>query len=183
MATDRHQAPSYPLRMPDDLKSRIQTSAEQCGRSLHAELLARLEQSFDGINEDELQLQISRLEGELSGTKFATDALLASTTGRLATMAQAYSSLFTLMERLNELFDQVAGVAQSQIEGDDRDPVLAKARLETALAEKSRIDEIAETCADINDDLEARLLSGIRVAAEKADAGRKRSRAKPKQKP
>ncbi|WP_099733863.1 Arc family DNA-binding protein [Delftia sp. 60] len=46
MATDRHQAPSYPLRMPDELKARIQASANESGRSLHAELLHRLESSY-----------------------------------------------------------------------------------------------------------------------------------------
>ena len=46
MATDRHQAPSYPLRMPDQLKSKVQRAAEKSGRSLHAELLHRIETSF-----------------------------------------------------------------------------------------------------------------------------------------
>lgn len=46
MATDRHQAPSYPLRMPDDLKARVANSAQANNRSLHAELLVRLEESF-----------------------------------------------------------------------------------------------------------------------------------------
>jgi len=46
MATDRHQAPSYPLRMPDELKARLMEVAAQSGRSLHAELLFRLERSF-----------------------------------------------------------------------------------------------------------------------------------------
>jgi len=46
MATDRHQAPSYPLRMPDQLKSKVQSAAEKSGRSLHAELLHRIETSF-----------------------------------------------------------------------------------------------------------------------------------------
>ncbi|WP_179217892.1 Arc family DNA-binding protein [Delftia sp. K82] len=47
MATDRHQAPSYPLRMPDELKARIQAAADASGRSLHAELLHRLQSSTE----------------------------------------------------------------------------------------------------------------------------------------
>lgn len=47
MATDRHQAPSYPLRMPDELKARIQAAADASGRSLHGELLYRLQNSFE----------------------------------------------------------------------------------------------------------------------------------------
>lgn len=46
MATDRHQAPSYPLRMPEDLKAKVQAAADRGGRSLHAELLLRIEASF-----------------------------------------------------------------------------------------------------------------------------------------
>lgn len=49
MATDRHQAPSYPLRMPDELKEKLAHSAKMAGRSLHAELLHRLNGSFDAL--------------------------------------------------------------------------------------------------------------------------------------
>lgn len=48
--TDRHQAPSYPLRMPLDLKAQVATSAKMSGRSLHAEIIARLQASFDVKN-------------------------------------------------------------------------------------------------------------------------------------
>lgn len=48
MAADRHQAQSYPLRMPDELKTKMQEAAAKSGRSLHGELLFRLEQSVSG---------------------------------------------------------------------------------------------------------------------------------------
>lgn len=44
---DRHQAPSYPLRMPPELKERMAESAKLSGRSLHAEIITRLQQSFN----------------------------------------------------------------------------------------------------------------------------------------
>lgn len=40
------QVPPYPLRMPDDLRERLQSSANIIGRSLNAEIIDRLEQSF-----------------------------------------------------------------------------------------------------------------------------------------
>lgn len=40
------QQPPYPLRMPDDLRSRLEASAKQGSRSLNAEIVARLEQSL-----------------------------------------------------------------------------------------------------------------------------------------
>lgn len=43
---DRHQKTAYPLRMPDDMRSRLEKSASAIGRSLNAEIVARLEQSL-----------------------------------------------------------------------------------------------------------------------------------------
>lgn len=39
--------PPYGLRMPDDLKARIQAAAEANNRSMNAEIVARLQDSFD----------------------------------------------------------------------------------------------------------------------------------------
>jgi predicted transcriptional regulator len=44
--TDRHQATSYPLRMPDELRERLREAAEESGRSTNAEIVARLQASF-----------------------------------------------------------------------------------------------------------------------------------------
>lgn len=44
--TDRHQAPSYPLRMPAELRERLEEAATETGRSVNAEIVARLQQSF-----------------------------------------------------------------------------------------------------------------------------------------
>lgn len=43
---DRHQKTAYPLRMPDSLRKQLQYEADIIGRSLNAEIIARLEQSF-----------------------------------------------------------------------------------------------------------------------------------------
>lgn len=53
MATDRHQAASYPLRMPDELKAKVQAAAEEGGRSIHAELLQRIQRSFETEEADQ----------------------------------------------------------------------------------------------------------------------------------
>lgn len=68
MATDRHQAPSYPLRMPEQLKEEIAAAAELSGRSLHAELLFRLGASIEHNRSESdllgvrMRLQESRME-------------------------------------------------------------------------------------------------------------------------
>lgn len=74
MATDRHQAPSYPLRMPDELKARVQAAAVASGRSLHAELIHRIQQSFEvseGSAQPDLVLEMRRtqLHLELNSSK------------------------------------------------------------------------------------------------------------------
>lgn len=43
---DRHQRPSYPLRMSDELRAALEEAAQESSRSLHAEIIARLENSF-----------------------------------------------------------------------------------------------------------------------------------------
>ena len=64
--TDRHQAPSYPLRMPPELKERVADAAKTSGRSLHAEIVSRLENSFIGITDGErLQRALGELRVEL----------------------------------------------------------------------------------------------------------------------
>lgn len=46
--TDRHQQKPYPLRMDASVRSALEKGAKDAGRSLHAEILARLQQSFEG---------------------------------------------------------------------------------------------------------------------------------------
>jgi hypothetical protein len=50
------QAAPYPLRMPPDLRERLELAAEQAGRSLHTEVLQRLEQSFGAVDETDANL-------------------------------------------------------------------------------------------------------------------------------
>jgi hypothetical protein len=43
---DRHKQPiSYPVRMPPDLRKVLQSSADRARRTLHAEIVLRLEDS------------------------------------------------------------------------------------------------------------------------------------------
>lgn len=44
------QVTPYPLRMPDDLRRRLEGSADSIGRSLNAEIVDRLERSFHGTH-------------------------------------------------------------------------------------------------------------------------------------
>lgn len=46
------QLPPYGLRIPPDLKERIQACARANNRSMHAEIIARLESSFEAGPDD-----------------------------------------------------------------------------------------------------------------------------------
>jgi len=53
--TDRHQDPSYPLRMPKQLRERLERAAEEAGRSVNAEIVARLRESFESKPSHDLE--------------------------------------------------------------------------------------------------------------------------------
>ncbi len=48
-----HQIPAYPLRMPYELRSRLKDKAQLNDRSLHREIVRRLEQSLEKENAPE----------------------------------------------------------------------------------------------------------------------------------
>lgn len=126
--------------MPDDLKARVQIAAESNGRSLHAELLARLEQSFGGEDPEQLQLLISRLQGELSGSKFVASALMEESSKRIGEMSFAYATAKMLALRVCDLFDEMADLAESYSQGEIKDPALASARHDTLVDERLDIE-------------------------------------------
>lgn len=43
---DRHTISPYPIRMPAELRAELEQSAKDGSRSLHAEIISRLEDSF-----------------------------------------------------------------------------------------------------------------------------------------
>ncbi|MFG6159613.1 Arc family DNA-binding protein [Halomonas sp. 1390] len=46
--SDRHQTTPYPLRMPEELKAQLKEAAAGNHRSMNAEIVARLQESFGG---------------------------------------------------------------------------------------------------------------------------------------
>lgn len=45
--SDKKQQTAYPLRMPADLRAEIESAADESKRSVNAEIIARLEETFD----------------------------------------------------------------------------------------------------------------------------------------
>ena len=69
---DRHAVKSYPVRMGEDLRALLEVEAKKSGRSLHSEIIARLESSFK-VNESSIDAgQTNRV---LKTLKALTDLL------------------------------------------------------------------------------------------------------------
>ncbi|THJ30937.1 Arc family DNA-binding protein [Lampropedia aestuarii] len=73
MSSSRHQLPSYPLRMEEELREKIAAAAKASGRSMNAEIVARLEAAFrtndlQKINEESfaaLAKELAEIRGSL----------------------------------------------------------------------------------------------------------------------
>lgn len=71
------QPPSYPLRMPQELRERLTEAAKANNRSMNAEIVARLESSFnDRLSQDltfkMLNSEVARLTQELQMARTAS---------------------------------------------------------------------------------------------------------------
>ncbi|CAN7423047.1 Arc family DNA-binding protein [Paraburkholderia hospita] len=81
--SDRPQQPPYPLRMPQELRERLEEAAKATGRSLNAEIVQRLESSLlHSPDEVSRQLRLTEFEGAA---------------GRINTL-----SLATLLQKISE---------------------------------------------------------------------------------
>lgn len=77
MATDRspQDADKYIVRFPDGMRDRIAEAAKAAGRSMNAEIVARLEASFTaGASSGDAWAEVARIETEYN----ASDAVLRS---------------------------------------------------------------------------------------------------------
>lgn len=82
--TDRHSISPYPIRMPHELREKLEESARKGSRSLHAEIISRLNSSFSPktlddfsiIKAAELDKEIARLSLEIATRNRTVDNLL-----------------------------------------------------------------------------------------------------------
>lgn len=63
---NKNRYPDFRVRIPDDLKEKIRASAEEYNRSMGADIVARLEDSFaDATNNNEFSEKLQEVAGEL----------------------------------------------------------------------------------------------------------------------
>lgn len=95
----KQQAP-YPLRMPTDLRDRLEKAAKESGRSMNSEVVARLQSSFDqvGIEEGALQALHGELEQQRSLARDFRSAADFSDNFRAAVASMLLSTLAKVPE-------------------------------------------------------------------------------------
>lgn len=60
--TDRHKYPPYSLRLPEDLRDFLEEEAKKNGRSLHSEIIFRLEATARATRSTRLKLSGNSLD-------------------------------------------------------------------------------------------------------------------------
>ena len=83
------------LRLPRSLHARVQESAEATGKSMNAELIARLESSFNATPDSTLEVKIDHLSAQNDQLQYMLDAVLSQIfdTFKLNTEAIAQKAL------------------------------------------------------------------------------------------
>lgn len=120
--TDRHQQPPTPVRMPDDLKAQIQAQAEANGRSLHAELLARLEASLAAAaaTEEEVAHLRARLKNADALIRNVSEGYVALYDEMPGTQDEGLRKLYvTCRARLSNDPEEIKGLASGLGESDE----------------------------------------------------------------
>lgn len=124
------------MRMPDALKAKIQEAAESNGRSVHAELLVRLEASFDAAEKtqaDELLREMRRTQLRLERAELMAEYGRIFEDGRHAAKALAELKKDSMPAEAKEL---EATVNRARLSKSHLDAKLAA--LDATLSELSR---------------------------------------------
>lgn len=99
------QPPSYPLRMPQELRERLAEVAKANGRSMNAEILARLQSSFDLAPPDRIAVDTSQgmkvyaPEGELPSAEDIADKVAKRLDRMIPMSKEALQTYLDIFER------------------------------------------------------------------------------------
>lgn len=107
MAAPKQTDPQFKLRLTPDLKNEIEAAARAGGRSMNAEILTRLEDSFNEGSASELRQTIGMLQRALDAATAAANASHSSADATRAVSEMYENEVRELQERLT----QIAGVS------------------------------------------------------------------------
>lgn len=92
---DRHVISPYPIRMPRDMRDLLEESAGRGGRSLHAEIMQRLEAT---IAIDEYMAEIKA--GTFADALTLLESVLGDNDRMTASGEQTYSTAYSMLDQL-----------------------------------------------------------------------------------
>lgn len=111
--TDRHVLPPYSLRMPADLREKLEVSAKLAKRSLNAEIIARLEGSYS--LDDAYAEQAAYAEwAEQNDVQPTEQSIVVGLTHLRILLSQATESL----QRVERLYDERTGEHALTVDDD-----------------------------------------------------------------
>lgn len=158
------QPPSYPLRMPQELRERLAEVAKANGRSINAEILARLQSSFDLAPPDRIAvdttqgMKVYAPEGELPSADEIADkvaerqqSLLAELLNqqRISTMESLRAQLTTHQEEIRQLHNPLSrALEEIDLARREKDDARVSAAQKQAAALQARLAQLDELCDD-----------------------------------
>jgi hypothetical protein len=116
----KQQVP-YPLRMPAELRERLEKAAKKSDRSMNSEVVARLQLTFDPsaqADNEALLRKISHLEGQIAGAQAAFEFLVTSTTNRISDGAKLLEAAVSLASYYASAADDLLHVVDELYDGN-----------------------------------------------------------------
>jgi len=144
---DRHAISPYPVRMPREMRDLLEESAGRAGRSLHAEIIQRLQATIDL---DELMAEMQT--GTYADVGEMLESVLADNNLMTARGEQTFGTAYSMLDRL--LDEKLAPIRETLLEvksyekrGDKPSPTTKKPIRKTSRPLGMEQDEWEARCA------------------------------------
>lgn len=123
---DRHAISPYPIRMPQEIRDHLEERAKKAGRSLHAEIMQRLEAT---ITLDEFMAESKA--GTFAEVHTLLESVLADNDQIEAHGGQTFNTAYSLLdklleEKLDPLRDMLSKATNWEHRGDKPSPTAKK---------------------------------------------------------
>ncbi|WP_301361843.1 Arc family DNA-binding protein [Stutzerimonas nitrititolerans] len=113
---DRHAISPYPIRMPQEIRDHLEERAKKAGRSLHAEIMQRLEAT---IALDEFMAEIK--VGTFADAYTLLESVLADNDRIAAHGGQTFDTAYWMLDKLlEEKLDPLRGLLSQVASGEKR---------------------------------------------------------------
>ena len=129
----------YIVRFPEGMRDRIAEAARANGRSMNAEIVARLESTF---KEHDTMLEMARLHGALTGTKEAFAVVVDEATKQIFSLSSAGKKAQDLLDEYRKAFAEVVVLAQGLAQGSSVNTQEAQEHLDRFVAIGAKLESL-----------------------------------------